>query len=629
MIIQVENITKSFNEKIIFKNASFLLNEGDVAFIVGNNGCGKTTLLNIINKSLDADGGNVIFKKGIKVSTLNQFDNVDEKNTIYQEVLKQKSEILSLFNLLEEIEKKLSNYDIDNEKLLLKHERIHEEILALNGYAYKSEVMGIIRGLGFDENSMNRKVSELSGGEKTRLCLAKLFSSDTDFIILDEPTNHLDVQSVEWLENYIKNSDKTFLIVSHDRYFIDRIANKIIEIKNTNVREYKGNYSDYIEKSNMIYEAMIREYKNQQAYIKKQEEIIKRFKQYNTEKSVKKARSREKLLAKLDVIENPHIVENSIDRIISVRTQSGNDVLTINSLSKAFDDKVLFQDINFFIKKNEVVSIIGKNGCGKSTLLKIILRLINADDGDIVYGKNVEIGYLDQEQDDFDYALNIFDEIRRLFPDLTDEQIRTTLAGFSFYGEDVFKLIKNLSGGERSRLKLCILFMKQPNFLILDEPTNHLDLSMIEVLENIIKAFEGTVLLVSHDRYFLNKVTDRILCMEDMSLTNYLGNYDYYIEKRNVNEVEKRININKNEKNKWEDDKKEKAILRKNQNRFKEIEKLIIALEEELETLKIEMEKPDIANDFIKLQELYSYTENKEEELLELIEEQEELKKMF
>lgn len=626
MVIQVENITKSFNEKIIFKNANFLLNEGDVAFIVGNNGCGKTTLLNIINNSLDADSGNVIFKKGIKLSTLNQFNNVDDKNTIYQEVLKQKNDILNLFNLLEDIEKKLSNNDIDNEKLLLKHERIHEEILNLNGYAYKSEVMGIIRGLGFDENNMNRRVSELSGGEKTRLCLAKLFSSDTDFIILDEPTNHLDVQSIEWLENYIKNSDKTFLIVSHDRYFIDRIANKIIEIKNTNVREYKGNYSDYIEKSNMIYEAMIREYENQQAYIKKQEEIIKRFKQYNTEKSVKKARSREKLLAKLDVIENPHIVENSIDRIISVRTQSGNDVLTVNSLSKSFDDKILFKDINFFIKKNEVVSIIGKNGCGKSTLLKIILRLIKEDDGDIVYGKNVEIGYLDQEQDDFDYTLNIFDEIRRLFPNLTDEQIRTTLAGFSFYGEDVFKLIKNLSGGERSRLKLCILFMKQPNFLILDEPTNHLDLSMIEVLENIIKAFDGTVLLVSHDRYFLNRVTDRILSIDDDKLINYLGNYDYYIDKRKKPEEIICLEKNKNQ-NRWFDLKKEKALVRKNKNRFDEITKLISKLEEELDELKVEIEQPDISNDFVKLQELYSTIEDKENDILLLIEEQEELKK--
>ena len=622
MILNCNNIDKTFVDNHVLKNASFHIEDYEKAAIVGINGAGKSTLLKIIVGDMSADSGQVTFAKDKTFGYLAQHQAVDTENSIFDELLTVKQEVLDLEASIRQTELDMKSAEGDElDALLKKYSSMTHRFEDINGYAYKSEVTGILKGLGFTEAEFTKKVSTLSGGQKTRIALGKLLLQKPDLIILDEPTNHLDLNSIAWLENYLLNYKGAVIIVSHDRYFLDRIATKIVEIDNGVVSSFHGNYSDYATQKEHLRIEQMHAYLNQQREIKHQEEVIEKLRSFNREKSIKRAESREKMLDKIERIEKPTEIKADMKLSLTPRKTSGNDVLQISGLSKAFDKQVLFSNVGFEIKRGEHVAIIGDNGTGKTTLLKIINEILPPDAGTIHLGTNVQIGYYDQEHHVLHMDKTLFEEISDDYPELTNTEIRNTLAAFLFTGEDVFKKIRSLSGGERGRVSLAKLMLSESNFLILDEPTNHLDITSKEILESAINSYKGTVLYVSHDRYFINKTATRILELTQKEFINYIGNYDYYLEKKDIlqptatGETITKIVEPSAEKLDWKLQKELQAKQRKKENDLKKCEDRIEVLEEKNQALDEEMAKPENATNVAKLQEIAKEKATTEAEL--------------
>ena len=625
MILSCNNISKSFGTDVIIKSCSFNIEDHEKAAIVGINGAGKSTLLKIITGIEPADTGLVTLAKDKTLGYLSQQQNLNSDNTIYDELLSVKQYILDMEAQLRSIENQMKSADDTAlETLMKKYSDLNHEFELNNGYAYKSEITGVLKGLGFAEEDFTLNVNTLSGGQKTRVALGRLLLSKPDIILLDEPTNHLDMESISWLENYLLNYSGAVLIVAHDRYFLDKIVSKIIELDNGNATVFSGNYTDYASKKAILRNMQLKEYLNQQREIKHQEEVITKLKQFNREKSIKRAESREKMLNKMEFVDKPEILNDKMDIKLEPNVISGNDVLTVDNLTKGFDGTVLFDNICFQIKRGERVALIGNNGTGKTTILKLINGIIPADSGSIYLGAKVNIGYYDQEHHVLDPDKTIFDEIRDAYPDLNNTQIRNTLAAFLFTNEDVFKYIKDLSGGERGRVSLAKLMLSNANFLILDEPTNHLDITSKEILENALNSYTGTVLFVSHDRYFINSTATRIIELANKTVVNYIGNYDYYLEKKDILGA-KPITHNTSKssssaisKLNWQEEKVKQAQQKKIKNEIKRTEELMALIEAEIEELDNMYADPAISSDTAKLMEIHTRKEALSKELDEL-----------
>lgn len=536
MILQCSHIDKSFVGETVLSDISFHINEQEKAAIVGVNGSGKSTLIKIIMGQLSADSGDIILSKDTTVGYLAQNQEYASDRTILEEMQDAKPEVGILERKIASLSAQMNEADgKELEALIKQFDQAQHRFDQINGYAYQSELVGVLKGLGFENEDFDKKVASLSGGEKTRVALAKMLLTAPDLIILDEPTNHLDLNAIHWLEGYLAQYNGAVLIVAHDRYFLDKIVSKVIEIRQTKSRVYLGNYTEYTKKRQEILDSLQKQYLNQQAEINHQEEVIAKLKQFNREKSIKRAESREKMLDKIERIDKPIEENTKMHLLFTPKIQSGNDVLTVKGLSKRFADHVLFENIDFEIKRGEHVAIIGDNGSGKTTILKMINDLLTPDSGTITLGTNVEIGYYDQEHHVLHMEKTLFEEIQDEYPNMTNTEIRNLLAAFLFTEDDVFKQIKSLSGGERGRVSLAKLMLSDANFLILDEPTNHLDIDSKAILENAINHFEGTVLYVSHDRYFINTTAHRILDLTSQTMLNYIGNYDYYLDKKDSN----------------------------------------------------------------------------------------------
>ena len=640
MILSCQNICKSFGEKIILKDASFHIEDREKAALIGNNGAGKTTLLRIIMHELSPDSGNVVLAKDKNIGYLAQYQDIHGHHTIYEELISTKQHIIDMENRLRSLEQEMKTTTGDAlDSLMNTYTRLSHQFELENGYAYKSEIMGVLKGLGFTEEDFERQIETLSGGQKTRVALGKLLLASPDILLLDEPTNHLDMESISWLETYLLNYPGAVFIVSHDRYFLDKVVTKVVEIEAGNMRMYSGNYSAYALKKAQLRDAQYKAYLNQQRDIKHQEAVIAKLKSFNREKSIKRAESREKMLSKLELVDKPVVLNSKMRITLEPEVLSGNDVLTIEGLSKSFGDKALFRNLNVQIKRGEVVGLLGANGTGKTTLLKIINRQLRADSGKIRYGSKVSIGYYDQEQHVLDDSKTIFDEISDAYPKLTNTRIRNVLAAFLFTGEDVFQVIGTLSGGEKGRVSLAKLMLSNANFIILDEPTNHLDIQSREILEEAINNYEGTVFYVSHDRYFINQTATRILDLSPEGIVNYKGNYNYYLEQKeagNISADSDNITLTsatdaapapspEKAKEDWKRSREEAARQRKRANDLKKTEKEISRLEEENDQLKEEMALPENATNVAKLMELNTKLEENEAALLELYDKWEEL----
>lgn len=641
MILSCQNISKAFVENQVLKNVSFHIEDHEKAAIVGINGAGKTTLLRIIVGEMTPDDGQVVLAKDKTLGYLAQNSTVDTSHTIYEELLSVKADLLRLEEKIRECENNMKHADGDAlEDLMKQYTSLTHAFETGGGYLYRSELVGVLKGLGFTEDEFSKPVATLSGGQKTRVALGRLLLQNPDLIILDEPTNHLDMNSIAWLETYLLNYKGAVLIVSHDRYFLDRIAGKVIEIDQSKATTFMGNYSDYAVKKEQLRVAAWNAYMNQQRDIKHQEEVIEKLKSFNREKSIKRAESREKMLDKIEVIEKPSEVRTDMKLTLTPRILSGNDVLTVEHLSKSFDSHKLFTDVNFEIKRGEHVAIIGDNGSGKTTLLKILNGLVPADQGTFRLGFNVEIGYYDQEHHVLHSEKTLFEEISDDYPYLNNTQIRNVLAAFLFTGEDVFKRISDLSGGERGRVSLAKLVLSNANFLILDEPTNHLDIMSKEILEDALNGYEGTILYVSHDRYFINRTAHRILDLTEGQFVSYVGNYDYYLEKHDTVMAAIEANAPQNAdadsavaakaaesevKLDWKAQKEEQARLRKKENDLKKCEEKIAELEERISEIDTEMSDPAIGTQVAKLQELSKEQTSCQEQLEKLYEQWEEL----
>ena len=630
MILSCQNISKAFHEQSVLSGVSFHIEDQEKAAIVGINGAGKTTLLRIIIGEQTPDEGIVTFAKDKTFGYLAQNQNVDSEKTIYEELLSVKADVIAMEEKIREMElsmKNLSGRELD--LLMESYTRLMHSFELANGYSYKSEIVGVLKGLGFSEAEFNRKISTLSGGQKTRVALGRLLLVNPDLIILDEPTNHLDLNSITWLETYLLNYKGAVLIVSHDRYFLDRIAGKIIELDQTKATSFTGNYSDYAVKKEQLRTAALNAYLKQQQEIHHQEAVIEKLKSFNREKSIKRAESREKMLNKIEVIDKPTQARTDIHMTLIPRITSGNDVLHIDGLEKSFGSQMLFSGLEMDIKRGEHVAIIGDNGTGKTTILKIINGLLDADAGSITLGTNVHIGYYDQEHHVLHPEKTLFEEISDAYPYLNNTEIRNTLAAFLFTGDDVFKRIEHLSGGERGRVSLAKLMLSESNFLILDEPTNHLDIASKEILEDALNAYEGTLLYVSHDRYFINRTASRILDLTNRQLLGYLGNYDYYLGKKKdlesafiqntADNSSTKDTVSENKQD-WLSQKELQAKQRKRENNLKKCESEISALEAEQDEVDAEMADPENATNAAKLQELSARRENIDSRLTELYE---------
>ena len=641
MILSCQNISKAFVENQVLKNVSFHIEDHEKAAIVGINGAGKTTLLRIIVGEMTPDDGQVVLAKDKTLGYLAQNSTVDTSHTIYEELLSVKADLLRLEEKIRECENNMKHADGDSlEDLMKQYTSLTHAFETGGGYIYRSELVGVLKGLGFTEDEFSKPVATLSGGQKTRVALGRLLLQNPDLIILDEPTNHLDMNSIAWLETYLLNYKGAVLIVSHDRYFLDRIAGKVIEIDQSKATTFMGNYSDYAVKKEQLRVAAWNAYMNQQREIKHQEEVIEKLKSFNREKSIKRAESREKMMDKIEVIEKPSEVRTDMKLTLTPRILSGNDVLTVEHLAKSFDSHKLFTDVNFEIKRGEHVAIIGDNGSGKTTLLKILNGLVPADQGTFRLGSNVEIGYYDQEHHVLHSEKTLFEEISDDYPYLNNTQIRNVLAAFLFTGEDVFKRISDLSGGERGRVSLAKLVLSNANFLILDEPTNHLDIMSKEILEDALNGYEGTILYVSHDRYFINRTAHRILDLTEGQFVSYVGNYDYYLEKHDTvmaaieasapqssdadntaatKAAESEVKLD------WKAQKEEQARLRKKENDLKKCEEKIAELEARISEIDTEMSDPAIGTKVAKLQELTKEQTACQEQLEKLYEQWEKL----
>lgn len=618
MILQCSHIDKSFVGETVLSDISFHINEQEKAAIVGVNGSGKSTLIKIIMGQLSADSGDIILSKDTTVGYLAQNQEYASDRTILEEMQDAKPEVGILERKIASLSAQMNEADgKELEALIKQFDQAQHRFDQINGYAYQSELVGVLKGLGFENEDFDKKIASLSGGEKTRVALAKMLLTAPDLIILDEPTNHLDLNAIHWLEGYLAQYNGAVLIVAHDRYFLDKIVSKVIEIRQTKSRVYLGNYTEYTKKRQEILDSLQKQYLNQQAEIKHQEEVIAKLKQFNREKSIKRAESREKMLDKIERIDKPIEENTKMHLLFTPKIQSGNDVLTVKGLSKRFADHVLFENIDFEIKRGEHVAIIGDNGSGKTTILKMINDLLTPDSGTITLGTNVEIGYYDQEHHVLHMEKTLFEEIQDEYPNMTNTEIRNLLAAFLFTEDDVFKQIKSLSGGERGRVSLAKLMLSDANFLILDEPTNHLDIDSKAILENAINHFEGTVLYVSHDRYFINTTAHRILDLTSQTMLNYIGNYDYYLDKKDAMEqahlqTETKVSdvtasataTASDTKLSWQQQKEEQARQRKLEKELQAVETEIEELESDNEQIDTELSDPTNGNDVAKLQEL-------------------------
>lgn len=621
MILSCSNISKAFGTNEVIKHASFHIEDHEKAAIVGINGAGKSTLLKMIIGELASDEGEVVISKGKTLGYLSQHQDLSGDRTVYEEVLEVKRPLMDMEGKIRKLEldmKHATGEELD--EMLTVYSRLNHEFELQNGYAYRSEVTGVLKGLGFTEDEFGKPVSALSGGQKTRVALGRLLLTKPDIILLDEPTNHLDMDSIAWLEGYLINYDGSVIIVAHDRYFLNRVVTKIIELDNGILSVYQGNYTEYSSKRAMIREAKMKAYLNQQQEIRHQEEVITKLKSFNREKSIRRAESREKMLDKIELLEKPAEVNDEMRIQLEPNVISGNDVLTVKDLKKSFGDNLLFDHIGFEVKRGERVAIIGGNGTGKTTILKILNGILTPDQGEVSLGSKVHIGYYDQEHQVLHMEKTLFDELQDTYPYMNNTQIRNILAAFLFTGDDVYKRVKDLSGGERGRVSLAKLMLSEANFLILDEPTNHLDITSKEILEGALVNYTGTVLYVSHDRYFINKTATRILDLTNQTLVNYIGNYDYYLEKKDIMTglltpvVEAKVVTGEDTsgiKLDWKAQKEEQAKIRKRQNELKKTEEEIHKLETRDGEIDELLVKEEIFTDVPKLMEL-----NQEKEMI-------------
>ena len=639
MILACQNINKAFGTNVILKDASFHIEEKEKAAIVGINGAGKSTLLKIIMKQIPADSGEVILAKDRTIGYLAQHEAVSSGNSIYEELLEVKQDIFELERHIRTLELQMkSQSGGELEQTLELYNRLNTEFEQKNGYACKSEIVGVLKGLGFTEDEFSKQVDTLSGGQKTRVALGKLLLAKPDLILLDEPTNHLDMQSIAWLENFLINYSGAVIIVAHDRYFLNRVVSKVIEIDHAKATTFLGNYSAYSEKKAQLRDSQLKAWMNQQSEIKHQQEVIDKLKSFNREKSIKRAESREKMLEKMEVLDRPDTEVQELKLSLEPRFPSGNDVLRVEGLAKSFGDHTLFTDLDFEIKRGERVALIGNNGTGKTTILKIINELLAADAGSFTLGSKVCIGYYDQEHHVLHMEKTLFEEISDDYPTLTNTEIRNVLAAFLFTGDDVFKRISDLSGGERGRVSLAKLMLSEANFLILDEPTNHLDILSKEILEQALNRYTGTVFYVSHDRYFINQTATRILELTGNTLVNYIGNYDYYLEKKDeltkiyvpsaTEEETASLPSSSAEtagKLTWQQQKEEQARIRKRQNELKKTEDRIHVLEVRDKEIDELMMQEEVFTNVAKCVELNKEKTAINEELEQLYERWEEL----
>lgn len=663
MILACNNITKHFGEKEILNGISFHVNENEKAAIVGINGAGKSTLFKIIVGELSADAGEVIFAKGTSFGYLSQHQDLTSENSIYNELLSTKAELLRMEETIRTLEHDMKHAEGETlEQMLSSYSRLNHEFELQNGYAYRSEVVGILKGLGFDESEFDKSINTLSGGQKTRIALGKLLLRKPELILLDEPTNHLDMQSIAWLETFLANYKGAVVVIAHDRYFLDKVVTKVVELDHTKSQTFMGNYSVYAEKKAKQREDQLKQYLNQQREIKHQEEVIAKLRSFNREKSIKRAESRVKMLDKIERLDKPLEESDGMRIRLEPSVTSGNDVLTVTGLSKSFGAQTLFTDLSFEIKRGEKVAIIGNNGTGKTTILKMLNGIVTPDAGEIKPGVKVHPAYYDQEHQVLHMEKTLFAEIQDTYPTMDNTEVRNALAAFLFTGDDVFKQIKDISGGERGRVSLAKLMLSESNFLMLDEPTNHLDIMSKEILENAISSYTGTVLYVSHDRYFINKTATKILDLTSGKLITYHGNYDYYLEHKenmerihlqgigygvgmtpaasgsSVNGVSGRSTGSVSSsatgspsgtdsagKTDWKQQKEEQAKLRKRQNDLKRIEAEIEKLEARSEELDVLLADESIYTDHTKLLEITKEKDAVSERLLELMEEWEQL----
>ena len=639
MILACQNINKAFGTNVILKDASFHIEEKEKAAIVGINGAGKSTLLKIIMKQIPADSGEVILAKDRTIGYLAQHEAVSSGNTIYEELLEVKQDIFELERHIRTLELQMKSQSGGGlEQTLELYNRLNTEFEQKNGYACKSEIVGVLKGLGFTEDEFSKQVDTLSGGQKTRVALGKLLLAKPDLILLDEPTNHLDMQSIAWLENFLINYSGAVIIVAHDRYFLNRVVSKVIEIDHAKATTFLGNYSAYSEKKAQLRDSQLKAWMNQQREIKHQQEVIDKLKSFNREKSIKRAESREKMLEKMEVLDRPDTEVQELKLSLEPRFPSGNDVLRVEGLAKSFGDHTLFTDLDFEIKRGERVALIGNNGTGKTTILKIINELLAADAGSFTLGSKVCIGYYDQEHHVLHMEKTLFEEISDDYPTLTNTEIRNVLAAFLFTGDDVFKRISDLSGGERGRVSLAKLMLSEANFLILDEPTNHLDILSKEILEQALNRYTGTVFYVSHDRYFINQTATRILELTGNTLVNYIGNYDYYLEKKDeltkiyvpsaTEEETASLPSSSAEtagKLTWQQQKEEQARIRKRQNELEKTEDRIHVLEVRDKEIDELMMQEEVFTNVAKCVELNKEKTAINEELEQLYEHWEEL----
>ena len=650
MILSCQGISKSFGTDNILNNISFQIDQGEKLAIVGNNGAGKSTLLKIITGELDADAGNVVLAKDTTVGYLAQYQNDAASGTIYDIVYSAREDIINIKNQLQDMEeqmKHLTGDDLDN--LLIKYHSLTDTYEHMEGNTYDSLVSGVLRGLGFADEDFTKKMEELSGGQKTRVSLGMLLVKKPDILLLDEPINHLDLRSIQWLETYLSNYKGAMILVAHDRYFLDKIVTKVLDITHGLTHLYKGNYTAYAMQKADILKTKMREYEKQQAMIAHQQEVIDKLKSFNREKSIKRAESRQKALDKIEVMDAPIMEENHMKLTLEPEVSSGKDVMDIHNLSKSYDGKVLFEGFDFLLQKGEHVAIIGDNGTGKTTLLKIINEAVTADTGEIKLGSNVHIGYYDQEQQRLDDSKTLFDEIADTYPNMNNTKIRNCLAAFLFTGDDCYKRIGDLSGGERGRVALAKLMLSEANFLILDEPTNHLDMESKDILEQALNSYTGTLLYVSHDRYFVNQTAHKILELDNGHFVTYLGNYDYYLQKKeniidnffknsseNVSNssetvtAESMVNSSDNDgKASWEANKQKQREITKAKRELESIEARIEEIENRIADIDNEFMQEEVATNSAKLNELTNEKDGLNDELADLYDRWEELESLI